>query len=140
MSEILNPTPKVKQLAEAIAKAEGFYVAGSLPARIHNPGDLEIGNVGYGTDIGKTIFPDDQTGWEWLYGECMLMLAGQEARHHSHVYNLSMTFLRVAQLYTGGDNYIGWAEVVSAGCGMKVSNTLQEFLDANLPETDVIST
>lgn len=130
MSAEMNPSPKAKQLAEGIAKGEGFAVPDSLPARTHNPGDLEIGDVGYGEDNGKTVFPDDQTGWAWLYGETTLMLAGKQARHHSRVYDPSETFLQVAASYTGNDNAAEWAAVVSEYCGMTAQNTLQDFLNA----------
>jgi len=125
-----NPAPKVKLLCLGISKAEGFDVPGSLPARCHNPGDLEIGNVGYGVDNGKTIFPDDATGWAALYREGSLMLAAMTSLHRSHVYSLGETFLQVAQAWTGGDNPSGWAQTVAETCGMSVTNTLQEFLDA----------
>lgn len=130
MSAEMNPSPKAKVLAEGIAKAEGFAVPGSLPARTHNPGDLEIGDIGYGTVNGKTVFPDDQTGMAWLYGETTLMLASRLARHHSRVYNLDETFLQVAVSYTGADNAAEWAMVVSGHCSMTPQNTLQDFLNA----------
>ncbi|HVI10519.1 MAG TPA: hypothetical protein VND65_19680 [Candidatus Binatia bacterium] len=129
----MNPTPKAKLLAQSFALAEGFHVPNSLPARTHNPGDLEIGDVGYGEDAGKTIFPDDQTGWDWLYGETTLMLAGQQARHHSRIYSLGDTFLKVAENYTGHDNAESWAETVSHFHGLQPTNTLQDFLDLPLP-------
>ena len=104
-------------------------MAGSLPSRIHNPGDLEIGDRGYGTENGKTKFPNDTTGWQWLFGECSLMLASMKTRHRSKIYTLDETFADVAQHWTGGDNPGPWAITVSEHCGMQPENTLQEYLD-----------
>ena len=126
----MDTSPKITKLAEGIAMAEGFYVRDSLPARIHNPGDMEIGDRGYGVQAAKTCFPDDRTGWNWLFGECSLMLASMSTRHRSRIYTLDMTFMQVAQHYTGGDNAPAWAHIVSAHCGMQPENTLQQFLDS----------
>jgi hypothetical protein len=128
--ELSNPSPKVKMLAEGIALAEGFHVANSLPSRIHNPGDLEIGDRGYGVQAAKTVFPDDAAGWNWLFGECSLMLASMQTRHRSKIYTLDETFIQVAQHWTGGDNPATWAQTVSAYCRMQPESTLQEFLNA----------
>ena len=87
--------PKVIAFAQAIAKAEGFGVAGALPTRCHNPGDLEVGDVGYGTDEDKTIFSEDQDGWMALEHQCDLMLTG-----NSHLYKPSMNILQVADCST----------------------------------------
>jgi hypothetical protein len=60
---------------EAMAHMEGFFEAGSRPARNHNPLDLEWGGEAriFGATAGDprfAIFPDDQTGWNagrrWL--------------------------------------------------------------------------
>lgn len=126
-----SPSPKVKQLAIAISKAEGFGVPNALPTRCHNPGDLELGNKGWGTDAGKTIFPDDETGWNALYFECALMLAGLQSLHRSHVYNVSQNFFQVARLWTGGDNAAAWARTVAQNCGVRPEQTLDDFLNAN---------
>lgn len=116
--------PKVVLLAQAIAKAEGFGVPGALPTRCNNPGDLEVGDVGKGIEQGKTIFPTEQAGWNALEHQVDLMLNG-----HSHVYKPSMTFLQVAQLYTGGDASPAWAQIVAQKLGVSVTNTLDEYFD-----------
>lgn len=115
---------KAHELARAIAVAEGYFIAHSLPERCNNPGDLELGDQGRGVDAGKTIFSTAPDGWAALYHECYLMLTGQ-----SHVYKPSMTFEQVAQLYTGGDNPTGWAINVARELGMAMYDTLQEFLE-----------
>jgi hypothetical protein len=118
--------PKVYLLATAIAQAEGFYVPDSLPARCHNPGDLELGSVGCGMEQGKTIFPTDQAGWMALEHQCDLMLTG-----HSHVYKLTDRIIDVAGKYTGGDNPTAWASIVAHKLGVSAAATLQQYIDAN---------
>lgn len=113
---------KVIAFAQAIAKAEGFGVAGALPTRCHNPGDLEVGDVGYGTDEGKTIFSEDQDGWMALEHQCDLMLTG-----NSHLYKPSMNILQVAMLYTGNDSSASWAQAVAQALGISVTTTLYQF-------------
>jgi hypothetical protein len=58
--------------ADAIARFEGFYSAGSRPARNHNPGDLKFagqpGAIGQDS-AGFAIFPDDATGFQALYNQ-----------------------------------------------------------------------
>ena len=53
---------------EYIATKEGYYVAGSLPARLHNPGALVyIGQAGaLRHKSGFAYFVDDKTGWAAL--------------------------------------------------------------------------
>lgn len=54
-------------LAQAIARFEGFFTAGSVAQRNHNPGNLRAGPGAIGTDSrGYAIFPDDATGWAAL--------------------------------------------------------------------------
>jgi hypothetical protein len=53
---------------QAIARQEGFYAAGTRPARNLNPGDIEYGRFAVahgatGTDGRFAIFPDEETGF-----------------------------------------------------------------------------
>lgn len=116
--------PKVLALANAIAKAEGFYSTGSIPQRANNPGDLEVGDIGLGMIGNKTIFETVEAGWGALQRQCALMLAGQ-----SHVYEPSMTFLTVAHKYTGGDNPIAWANIVASDLRMNIQDTLADYME-----------
>jgi hypothetical protein len=55
----------VDSLAQGIARFEGFYTAGSLAQRNHNPGNLRS----WGTNPvsgGYAVFPDDAAGWDAL--------------------------------------------------------------------------
>ena len=108
---------KVQYLAEAIARAEGFYVAGSLPQRQNNPGALKLGGVFI------ALYPDADSGWTALYNQVDLMLTGRSA-----YYNSSMTFSQIAQIYTGGDNAETWAFIVSNTLGLTPANTLDDYL------------
>lgn len=61
----------MKTFLQTIAQMEGYYVAGSRPARNMNPGDLEYGDESIrfgatGTDGRFAIFPDAETGWKAL--------------------------------------------------------------------------
>lgn len=113
---------KIQALANAISQAEGFGPAGNLPTRTNNPGDMELGDLGNGTDAGKTIFSSLIDGWQHLNKQVWLMLSG-----NSRVYSLSDTFSDVAQKYTGGDNASSWASNVASALGLSVSNTLEDY-------------
>jgi hypothetical protein len=56
-------------LLEAMARMEGFFVAGSRPQRNRNPGDIEYGSFArahgaIGGDPRFAIFPDIATGYQ----------------------------------------------------------------------------
>lgn len=53
-------------IAQSIATMEGFFKAGTVAQRNHNPGNLRSwGN--YPVVGGYVQFPDDNTGWQALY-------------------------------------------------------------------------
>ncbi len=88
---------KHSDLAEAIAHAEGFYVEGSIPQRAHNPGDLVLGDKGFGT-LGSekiTVFENEATGWAALEHQLTIIRTRQ-----SHVYVPSMTIREMASHWT----------------------------------------
>jgi len=109
-------------LANAIAKAEGFFVPGALPNRTNNPGDLMVGSVGNGTQAGKTVFSSAADGWQALYNQVELMLTGQ-----SQYYDPSMTISQVAKLYTGADNAAAWASTVASELSVTPDTTLAQL-------------
>ena len=118
--------PLVLRWAQAMAKAEGFGPPQNLPTRINNPCDLELGDRGFGTQAGKTVFNDLADGWAAACHESWLMLTG-----NSHFYNPIKTFLQIAVLYTGNDNAQAWATTASGAISLKPNNTLQNYLEAN---------
>ncbi len=56
----------ISKIADAIAFAEGFFVAGSRPHRNNNPGDLErdLTSKGKGWDGPYVIYATPQKGWD----------------------------------------------------------------------------
>lgn len=112
-----------RALADAIAVAEGYYVSGSLAARANNPGNLKLGDVGYGMIDGKTVYATVTDGWNALYRQVRLMLTGESAYYHP-----GMTLSEVAVIYTGGDNPVSWAYTVAQSLGVSVQTRLSDLL------------
>lgn len=126
----------VVDLASAIAHAEGFDVAGSVPQRAHNPGDLGPGDTGVsdvihavGSDV--SVLPDDQTGWDLLYKKIDRALSGR-----SNTFPRSLTLQQFANKYVSGGQQTAdsenWAaNVVSflnqVGYSVDTSTTLAGF-------------
>jgi hypothetical protein len=122
-------------LAHAIALAEGGLTEGTLPCRIHNPGDLELGDRGFGIHTGKTIYQkadpeaaiDDRTdGWSALRRECMAILSGA-----SLIYRVTDSFEILAAKYTGGDAPGAWCRIVTGKLGIEPETTLIEWVKAS---------
>lgn len=92
------PDQCVKDLAKAIAFAEGFGIKGAVPTRAHNPGDLKIPGTPPELKTGEegiTIFPDDESGWNALYSQLIRI---QTSR--SHIYRLDMTLSEFSTHWT----------------------------------------
>jgi len=118
----------VEDIARAIARAEGFYVGGSLPERANNPGNLKMGDVGLGTIDGKTIYPTLAAGWSALYRQINLMLTGA-----SRYYRPEMTIQQIAAIYTGGDNALAWAGNVARSLGVTIETRFMDLMNAAGP-------
>lgn len=87
----------IRWFGEAISYAEGFPVAGSIPQRANNPGDLVIPNWG-GQTLGAeriSVFSSPAEGWRRLYAQLQLIVNGG-----SHVYTLNMTIREMAHKWT----------------------------------------
>lgn len=103
--------PARSQFAAAIAQAEGFNSAGSLPQRNNNPGDLK-GWPGVPTDAsGYSVFPTEQAGWDALQTQLNAIAAGTSA-----YYTPDMTIAQMGQVWAGGDP--NWAVNVAAYLGV----------------------
>lgn len=96
---------KISRLAHAIARTEGFYVRGSLPNRLHNPGDIRSrlkhayeGQTGL--YHGYVVFGGDQFGWQALYQQIRKVLDDDSA-----YYNREMTFAQIAKVYATSPNW-----------------------------------
>lgn len=129
------PFSKIQLMANAIATAEGFYVAGSVPQRSNNPGDLTkswgFSTTGTANSEGVLIFATlENDGWPALYTQVAAMLSGS-----STVYTLDDSFLTVAQKYTGNAGAAAWAANVlrvmaQGGFSLAADNTLGDFVSA----------
>jgi len=90
-------TDGVRLLALAIAHAEVFFVAGSIPQRANNPGDLVVphwtgGSLG---DQRISVFQSADQGWSHLYAQLQAIADGR-----SHVYTADMTLAEMGEHWT----------------------------------------
>jgi len=115
------PQP-IQQLAQAIARAEGFYVNGSIPQRAHNPGDLKIPDASKPTLRGITVFESDAQGWEALYRQLNLIVSGRSAH-----YDLDDTILDMARTWTTTEQ-TEWANNVASALNVPTSTRLGDLL------------
>lgn len=115
------PQP-IKTFAQAVARAEGFYIPGSIPARAHNPGDLKL--PGQPTLAGTSItqFGSDDAGWAALYKQLWLIVTGGS----SH-YDLGMSIEEMAQVYTATEQG-PWARNVATYLGASVDTPLWQVM------------
>ena len=113
--------PSFYALAEAIAAAEGFGVAGAIPTVRNNPGDLKLD--------GQTIttFPTAAAGWDALYHQLDLIRDGG-----SRFYTPSTTLGAFASRWTATEQSAWLGNVVrglqGAGVPATSSTTLGELL------------
>ena len=127
-ASVFSASARVIALAEAIATAEGFYAQGNvLPKRANNPGNITDrggpGDTGQRIGIASiTVFQSVIDGWNALYQKLERIAAGK-----SLSYSLGMTFLALAEKWTGGDNAAAWAGTVTRKLGVSVHTTLGEY-------------
>ena len=113
----------LKAVAEAIARAEGFYVAGSIPARANNPGNLKIGDRGNGVIEGKTIFATAQDGWNALYRQLDLVRTGK-----AKYLKPTDTWREFARAWVGTTDADNWAANVTNRLGATPLDSVGGFL------------
>lgn len=120
-------------LANAIANAEGYGQPNAIPTLANNPGDLVLGDMGYGT-LGQriTVFPTSQAGYAALNNQIGLMQSGQ-----SSVYSPNETIAQVGQSWANGDT--NWANNVSQSLGVS-PNTPLSSLPSSSGGTGISST
>jgi hypothetical protein len=91
-------SPKVVHFGQAIARTEGFYRIGTLPNRLHNPGDIRTTRIAYdgqtGVYHGYAVFRNDRAGFQALYQLLQRVIDG-----NSEHYNQAMTMLQFAKRY-----------------------------------------
>lgn len=119
-----------QMLAGAIARAEGFYVPGSRPNRLHNPGDIRTnflrtyaGQIGVDPS-GYVIFRDDRAGFLVLQTSIDRIENGNSSK-----YSLHMTIAAFARVYVGGPGWHNWAVIVAKTLGVTPDTTLEDYLD-----------
>ena len=105
-------------LANAIAQAEGANVSGSIPNKANNPGDLELGDIGYGTIAAAggqqiTVFPSLSAGLAALENQISLIASGQSKAG----YPQGATIAQVGAIYAG-DTSGTWAQNVANALGL----------------------
>jgi hypothetical protein len=123
----ISPTPGdvpqpdlVQRIAEAIANAEGFYVANSIPSKRNNPGNL--------TDPTGAIrsFPSTSDGWSALFQQISLILYGG-----SQYYTAGMTIAQVSYIYANGQydpqGAANWARNVSNYLGVSTDTPMNQL-------------
>jgi hypothetical protein len=103
----------LEKIAYAIAVAEGFFVAGSLPQRRNNPGSLK------GSDGQLRTFSTVEEGWTALKRQIRLILSDA-----SRYYKSTMSVWEIAAIWTGGDKPEAWAGIVAGRLGIAPSETL----------------
>jgi hypothetical protein len=114
-------------ICQAIAMAEGYNVANSVPFRLNNPGDISDGHPPYvwenhsGSSV--TVFPDAATGWNWLYRKISNHVEGL-----SSVYPKSLTIEQFSQKYAG--NSVAWMNNVIRDLGVSPSSTFADYVNA----------
>jgi len=120
-----NVCSQYRQFSWAIAKAEGFFIKGSIPNRNHNPGDIKsLHNYAFpgqiGTDKhGHVIFRNDNKGWAALQNQVKLM-CGENSR-----YSPQMTIQQIGKLYA--KNWRQWSANVARNMNCDPHMTLAEL-------------
>jgi len=120
----------IVRFANAIARAEGYFVSGSIPQRANNPGNLVIPGWPVDKTLGVeriSVFPTIEEGWNRLYKQLQLIASGR-----SSVYtDLDMTLVQMGQKWApGGANNVpgAWAYNVAQGLGVSTSTPLRALL------------
>lgn len=114
--------------AAAIAQFEGFNVAGSRPARDHNPGDLKFaGQYGAtGKDPqGFAVFPDDATGFQALYNQLGLYVS--EFPNYSILQIMAHYLGQASPEVDAQGNAFTYAAAVASAIGVSTDTTLAQL-------------
>ena len=131
------PEDNVEAIAEAIARAEGYFAEGdhggrSLLHRLNNPGGLKKPALGADElptwlDTGLIIFPTAETGWAALRHQVRMMLNGE-----SEIYDPSDTLITVGLKYADGDE--NWGSNVAINLGVSPGATLTQLAEATVSQ------
>lgn len=128
--DVCSQYRQYRQFSWAIAKAEGFFVKGSIPNRDHNPGDIKAlhgytfpGQIGIDKH-GHVIFRNDNKGWAALQNQVRHMCVEGEARGH---YSPQMTIQQIGRHYAA--NWKQWSSNVARNMKCDPRMTLAELFD-----------
>ena len=123
----VNVCSQYRQFSWAIAKAEGFYLKGSIPNRNHNPGDLKAirgytfpGQTGV-DKYGHVIFRNNNKGWAALQNQVRKMCV------ESGRYSPQMTIQQIGKHYA--KNWKQWSANVARNMKCNPRITLAELFD-----------
>lgn len=112
-------TWRVRNLARAIAFAEGFHNPNTIPAKRNNPGDIKSGGV-------IATFATAAEGWEALERQLMAIVNGT-----SRFYNTKMTIAEMGAVWapaSDGNTAGAWAKNVAAQLGTSVNTRIEQVL------------
>lgn len=113
----------ILSFAKAIGRAEGYGVAGAIPTVYNNPGDLKIGDIGFGVGpTGITKFDTPDHGWAALYKQVEKIADGTTKAG----YTLDMSFSDMANKWAEGDQH--WANNVAASLGTSADDQIGGYL------------
>lgn len=125
---ITVPDSVLTKIANAIALAEGYFVANSRAKSNYNPGDLTLDLTGksIGKDGMYVQYANEHDGFEALKRQIALMYSG------SRIYKPSMTIMDVATRYAPPANaqdtqHINWATIVARSLGVTINTRLNEI-------------
>ncbi len=120
---------KIWNICQAIAVAEGYGPPNHKATITRNPGDMGLGNIGYGTANESdpnnkiTVFPTHEAGWQALYSQVSKMVYGG-----SHIYNAGMTFAQIAQKWAL--SWQGWLVNMTNDLGVNPSTVLGDYVNS----------
>jgi hypothetical protein len=117
---------KVEKMATAIARTEGFYKKGTIPNRLHNPGDIMSSLThAYPGQVGLfhhyVVFKSDRAGWTVLENQIISIINAESTR-----YTQAMTFAQIAKVYAASPN---WVKTFCTILQISPSLTFQEYFE-----------
>jgi hypothetical protein len=125
--EDVSVCSQYRQFSWAIAKAEGFFLKGSIPYRDHNPGDIKAlhgytfpGQIGVDKH-GHVIFRNDNKGWAALQNQVRKMCV--ESGHYSPQMSIQQIGRRYAK------DWKRWSFNVARNMNCDPRTTLAELFD-----------
>jgi len=122
------------QWISGISAAEGFGIPNATPTLANNPGDLRLGDIGYGMTNGVTNFPSVDAGTAALANQINHFYTPPAGSPYSP----DQTIADIAQTYTGGDNASGWATTVSQHLGTATYATPVQAAQGAVPSESAV--